>query len=505
MRYAPSFLLLLCMFGHTAARSQVDDALLETLVLPQEYEARRESSSNEDLHRNGDAEPINPGETLVLGELQGPGIITHIWNTVGTPDPFYGRSLVLRIYYDGNEHPSVQAPLGDFFGVGHGAYADYTSAVSAVSSQGRARNCYWKMPFQRSAKVTVTNESKDYKIDSFYYYLDWRKYDSLPSDIQYFHAEYRQDFPAKPGDYTILETTGKGHYVGTVQSVHQMEIGWFGEGDDRFYIDGESEPSLRGTGTEDYFNDAWGYREFATPYYGVSLFEGYFPGDRVTTYRWHIPDPIPFERSLKVTIEHKGSIFTDTTEFLGQFIEREDWVSTVAYWYQDEPREITEPIARLGDRLAPYRILEMTGLNVKASPDRGLTKERTGLSYMPMNPNARVDIEFVISEAGRYQINAFLMHAFYGSVYQPLLNNEPLGPPIDLNYSGADPIWHNFDLHKLSPGKHTLSFVGKGKSPHQRSAAPTVYGIGVSNLILLRMEDMPGYQASMERTLDERN
>ncbi|MFH1743735.1 MAG: glycoside hydrolase family 172 protein, partial [bacterium] len=274
-RFLKVFLVTLSLIACGTVWGQVG---LDGLIQIQPYEARRSSSANEDLHSNGDGRAIAAGETLVLAELEGPGIISHIWTTVGSSDPFASRSLVLRMYWDGAEHPSVQAPLGDFYGVGHGASRNFVSQPVAVSGDGRSRNCYWRMPFRKSAKVTVTNESSEYRCDSLYYQVDWQKHDTLPEDMPYFHAQYRQDMPAKPGDYTILETEGRGHYVGTVYSAHQVELGWFGEGDDRFYIDGEPLPSLRGTGTEDYFGDAWGFREFSTPYIGVSLWEGYFPG-----------------------------------------------------------------------------------------------------------------------------------------------------------------------------------------------------------------------------------
>ncbi|MCX5758431.1 MAG: DUF2961 domain-containing protein, partial [Candidatus Hydrogenedentes bacterium] len=209
-------------------------ALLDAVTHTPDFTSRRESSSAPDLDKNGDSKSIGPGQTITLGELEGPGVITHFWCTVGMYDPFYGRSLVVRIYWDGLGKPSVEAPLGDFFGVGHGAWTSYTSLPVSVTSNGRARTCYWRMPFRKSARVTVTNESDTIECDSFYYYLDWQKRDSLPEDSAYFHAEYRQATPAEPGDYTILETTGAGQYVGTVYSVHQMDNGWFGEGDDRF-------------------------------------------------------------------------------------------------------------------------------------------------------------------------------------------------------------------------------------------------------------------------------
>jgi len=475
---------------------------LGALMQAQDFVSQRASSSNEDLHKNGDARSIKKGETLLLGELEGPGIITHIWNTVGSEDPFVSRSLVLRMYWDGAEKPSVEAPLGDFFGVGHGAAADFTSLPVATSSFGRSRNCFWRMPFRKSARITVTNESEIYDTDSFYFYVDWQRHAQLPEDLRYFHAQYRQAMPAQPGDYTILETTGAGHYVGTVYSVQQVELGWFGEGDDRFYIDGEATPSLRGTGTEDYFGDAWGFRAFATPYYGVSLWEGYFPGDRNTAYRWHIADPVAFSKSLKVSIEHRGSIFTDTATHLGQFFERPDWISSVAFWYQSPPAQFDAPLPPASKRLAPYRILKAADLEVRATPEMVISKDGPTVNYMPMTGDASIEFDFEVAEPGRYQINAVLYHSVFASVYQPLLDGETLGQALDFCISGHDPVWAGFDLHDLDAGTHTLRFEGKGASPKHRALALPAHAFGMAYLVLLRLEDLEGYQQAMNAHLE---
>jgi len=483
------------MLGFVSA-SAADDPL-DNLTRLQAYEARRESSSNADLARNGDARGIEPGGTLVLGEMAGPGVITHIWTTVGSRDPFYPRSLVLRIYWDGAEKPSVEAPLGDFFGAGFGAMADVQSAPVVASSHGRARSCYWRMPFRKSARVTVTNESTAYKTDSFYHYLDWQKHESLPADTAYFHARYRQETPAAPGLYKILEAAGRGHYVGTVYAVQEMESGWFGEGDDFFTIDGEATPSLRGTGTEDYFGDAWGFRMFCNPHNGVPVWEGYFPGDRVTAYRWHIADPIPFRKSLKVEIEHRGSVFNDFGMQLASFSERSDWVSSVAFWYQDPPVGFEEPIAPVGERLAPYRVLKPGEIVVRADPPAGLTKTADAIAYMPRKPDASIEFEFAVAEKGRYQIAAFMPFGLIGSLYQPFVDGREAGPVIDFCADGMDPLFVRFDLHDLEPGPHVLRFVGRGRSPQQRSKAPAAFSLGMNYLVLLRLEDMAGYHEAM--------
>ncbi len=474
------------------------------LTRVQPFEARRESSSAEDLDSNADARPIEPGETLVLGDLEGPGVISHIWCTVGAYDPFYPRSLVLRITYDDLERPSVEVPLGDFFGVGHGAQVDFTSKVVSTSSFGRARTCYWRMPFHERALVTVTNESKEHRVGSFYFYLDWEKHESLPEDTVYFHAQYRQETPAKPGNYVILDTKGRGHYVGTVYSAHQMELGWFGEGDDFFYIDGEDYPSLLGTGTEDYFCDAWGFRQFSRPYYGVSLWEGYFPGDRVTAYRWHLPDPIPFKESLYFEIEHRGSVFTDLAEHLGQFIERSDWLSSVAFWYQTPAVGISEPIAPVEERIAPYRVFEASELTFRATPEDAVEKDGPTVHFRPGERDGSIEFDVVLEEDGRYQFNAVVWYSLFSGVYQPYLNDRPIGPPRDFIESGMDPVWLSLDLHQLFAGTHTLRFEKVGASPERRSMALPANGFGMTYLILLRLEDMEGYREAMKRVLEER-
>ncbi len=462
------------------------------------YTTHRESSSNADMNRNADARSIAPGETLVLGEITGPGRITHIWCTVASEDVFYSRALVVRMYWDGAAEPAVEAPLGDFFAVGHGAHADVSSAMVAVSSEGRGRNCYWPMPFRKSAKITVTNESKVQKTDSFYYYLDWQKLDAAPADAQYFHAQYRQATPAGPGDYTILETAGRGRYVGTVYSVQQMETGWFGEGDDWFYIDGEETPSLRGTGTEDYFGDAWGFRTVNQPYYGVPLWEGYFAGDRVSAYRWHVDGPIAFNKSLRVMIEHKGSIFTDQTQFLGQFIERSDWISSVAFWYADNAGGPTAPWPALETRLPPYRVLNGDALTFRATPPQMITKGNGGVNYLPMKPDASIEFDFEVETPGRYRMDAVMMYGFTGGVYQASLDGAALGQPIDFCCEGNDALWKRLDVHDLSAGKHTLRFEGRGPSPNLRSLGPKIHGLGFMRLVLLRLEDMAGYHEAMK-------
>ena len=321
-----------------AAAALAGQDLLEDLGRTQDYRSRRVSSYDRS-GGNRDSIAIEPGKTAVLAEIDGPGAIHHIWTTIAA-EPFYGRKIVLRVYWDDERSPSVEAPIGDFFGVGHGLNRNFASLPIICSSEGRARNCYWYMPFRRSCRITATNEGTR-AVDAFYYYVDYRELGDLPEGTPYFHAQYRQDFPPdEDRSYLLLSAEGSGHYVGCNMSVLQRAMGWWGEGDDMIRVDGEPRPSLHGTGSEDYFSDAWGMRESQSLFYGCPLQEEDFQtGSKATVYRFHVPDPIPFKRSIQVTIEH------------GHANDRQDFLSSVAYWYQTEPHRPFPALAPVKDRL----------------------------------------------------------------------------------------------------------------------------------------------------------
>ena len=328
-----SFLLMIQTFPFS-------QDMLGKLGLPQDYVSKRISSYDR-TGGNKDSLTIEPGLTAVLADLKGPGAIHHIWVTIAA-EPFYGRKLVLRMFWDGEQDPSVEVPIGDFFGVGHGLNRNFSSIPITSSSEGRAKNCYWHMPFRQSARITVTNEGQQ-TVSAFYYYVDYRELKDLPADTPCFHAQYRQEMPCEPGkNYLILEASGRGHYVGCNLSILQRAMGWWGEGDDMIYVDGETFPSLHGTGSEDYFSDAWGMREAEHPFYGCPLQEeDYQAGSKATVYRFHVPDPIPFQKSILVTIEH------------GHANDRSDDYSSTAYWYQAEPHKTFPALPSVAARL-PY-------------------------------------------------------------------------------------------------------------------------------------------------------
>lgn len=299
---------------------------------------------------------IDPGETAVLGEITGCGVIQHIWITVTdkTSDQncFVLRDLVLRMYWDGETEPSVEAPLGDFFCCGF-AKDCLVNSMPIVVNPRRGFNCYFPMPFHKKAKITIENQNEE-RVPAFFYQIDYCLYDELPEEIGYFHAQWRrQRITQKGQDYVILDgVQGKGQYVGTYLALTTLERYWWGEGEVKFYLDGDQEyPTICGTGTEDYFGGAWSFAKqesgqtfeetYCTPFMGYPFYAAhddlvkspYFNDDCPPMrgfYRWHIMDPIHFEQDIKVTIQQIGTCHR------GLF-ERQDDVATVAYWYQTEP------------------------------------------------------------------------------------------------------------------------------------------------------------------------
>jgi hypothetical protein len=289
---------------------------------------------------NEDAWRIEAGETKEIFNSPGPGVISHIWFTIAAESRNHLKELVLRAYWDGNSRPSVETPIGDFFGLNLGQYQIYESAYLACSP-GKSLNCYFAMPFRKSARLTVTNQS-DRPVDAFYSNIDYMLVPSLPEDALYFHAQYRQCAPCAPvkgedknlsgaKNYVYLETRGRGHLMGVTLGVLLNADGWMGEGDDMIFVDDETRPVINGTGTEDYFLGSWNFggRDGAIPFshhfYGAPLIV--MPermGGRYCCYRWHGDNPVTFTKYLKHTMEH------------GHANDRGDNFFSVGYWYQSE-------------------------------------------------------------------------------------------------------------------------------------------------------------------------
>lgn len=274
---------------------------------------------------------LGKGETVTLANIQGPGIIQHIWMTAA--EPSY-RNCVLRFYWDDETNPSVEVPFGDFFAVGHGVRYNVNSIPVAVNPKG-GFNCYWPMPFRKSCKVTIENQYWE-DIKSFFYQITYALTE-VPEQAAYFHAQWRRTYLTdvnKPEHILLDNVKGQGHYVGTFVGWTQLSNGWWGEGELKFFIDGDQEyPTICGTGTEDYFGGAWGFKDtFSTAYLGYPYWEkeaGKVP--KHALYRWHILDPIRFGKDLKVTVQALGWYPNH------KFRPLTDDICSTAYWYQSEP------------------------------------------------------------------------------------------------------------------------------------------------------------------------
>jgi hypothetical protein len=281
---------------------------------------------------------IEPGQTFTMAEIKCEGAVQHIWMTPAGN----WRYSILRIYWDDEKEPSVECPVGDFFGMGWGVYAPLQSLAVCVNP-GSAFNCYWTMPFRKKCKITM--ENLDEKKMSLYYQIDYCE-TSVPKNAAYFHAQFNRTNPLKYKEvYTIVDhIKGEGQYVGTYMAWQAKNNGWWGEGEIKFYMDGDKEfPTICGTGLEDYFCGSYNfdvkgkYKEFCSPYSGLHQVilpdEAYRPGLRFGLYRWHITDPIRFEKDLKVTIQALG------WRSGGRYLPLQDDVASVAFWYQTEPHQ----------------------------------------------------------------------------------------------------------------------------------------------------------------------
>lgn len=323
---------------------------LSNLTRQGNYIAKR-SSSYDRTGGNADYRRLDPGKTLVLLDAVGPGEITHVWMTIADSEPFYLKKLVLRMVWDNEKTPSVEAPVGDFFGLGLGQYVNYQSAPLMVAPD-KALNCFFRMPFARHALITVTNEGTE-PARAFYFNIDYRQYPSpLPKGTLYFHAQYRQAAPnrGRPGatinldgknNYVWMKARGRGQFVGVTMSVIENQDGWWGEGDDMFFVDGAKLPSIQGTGSEDFFLGAWdfGGKSFAYPLFGAPVVGKELQGSRWSMYRFMLASPIPFTKSIKATIEH------------GTANNRSDSFYSVAYWYQTEPHAPFPALPPVGERI----------------------------------------------------------------------------------------------------------------------------------------------------------
>jgi len=481
---------------------------LDSLTVVHDARSRRVASNSDDPGSNADNRWVKPGETFTLADVKGPGVVRHIWVTfpesapswiskAGCADP---AELVLRMYWDGAEQPAVESPFGDFFAAGFGRRAEVNSVPVQVQG-GDAYNCYWPMPFRTSARITVTNESER-PLAALYYIIDYTE-EAVPESAPYFCAQYRQEFPTVTGrDYLICaaESEGGGHYVGTVMSVRSRSPEWFGEGDEKFYIDGDTTPGLWGTGTEDYFSNAWGMEKGCYPYFGVTQVDGWLAdlGQKGTMYRWHIADPVRFRKSLRLEIEHAGWMSADETSTgkVEGFVEREDDFATVAFWYQvGQPKRFaTLPSAKERKLPSIDKVYEGKQLLESASSEGGgLSLQAGGLwtgagqLFFGNDKGVGAWLEFafeVQAESGGAseqprRLVVPITHSYDFGIYTIRLDGKTIGEPIDFYSPKVDLQEHALGDVALSPGTHTIRLECIG-----RNASSTGWKLGVDSVRL---------------------
>lgn len=321
---------------------------------------RRRAATWDRTGGNDDAVRLEPGECVVLGEDSGPGQVTHIWCTLLAPDPWWGRSLVLQAFWDGEEHPSVEVPLGDLFGAGNGLVAPFSSALLACAPRdGLSLHSWFPMPFADGFRLVVRNDGP-LPVLALYCHVDYELWEQPDDTLGRFHAWWnreRRELPEGPagtyepgvnltgeGNHVLVDTTGRGHLVGAALYLHSDLGGWYGEGDDMFFVDGDVwPPTVHGTGTEDAFGTAWSPAEaFSNPWFGQPVADREDWAGFSSVYRWYVADPVPFSTSLRATIEH------------GHANDRGDDWSSVAYWYALDRAAPLPPLPPVVDREPPW-------------------------------------------------------------------------------------------------------------------------------------------------------
>jgi hypothetical protein len=412
----------------------------------------------------------------------------HRWAKNGSANH---QEMLLRMYWDGKSRPAVAAPVGDFFANSFGKRSEVIS-VPVVVEDADSYNCFWHMPFRKSARVEIVNQSEK-PVSLLYYNIDWIRKENIGDDTPYFYAQYRQEYPTQNGkDYVILDTEGKGHYVGTVLSVRTRSPSWFGEGDEKIYIDGEKKASIWGTGTEDYFLSAWGLKTTSTPYFGTPYFDQWgIVGGHTSAYRWHINDPIVFSKGIKVTFEHYGWISPDENPDYKSISwnEREDDYSSVAFWYQSgEPTfKIRAPHARqrelpgLDHVIAAKTFTDSQYHGQGQAANQNLNIYPGGhLLYKPQaKEDAWLGIPLKIEKKEPLRLLLVMTHSYDFGKYQAYLEGIRLGPVMDLYSKDIVSREHHLLDFWPDPGEYKLRLECVGKN-----TASAGYYMGIESVRL---------------------
>ncbi len=481
----PSYSILILvsiLFGVSAtAQTKLDD-LFSPSALPYIRQSEVHHVSSYDTSGgNHDYITIPAGQTETILGVDGPGAIARIWMTVGSSDPYYFRRILIRMYWDGEAYPSVEVPLGDFFGTGFG-YKQYISRFVGMSSGGFY--CYFPMPFNRSARIDIVNQT-GIDIGSLYYNIDYQKLaQPFDSTVGYFHAWWHRDIRTSSKDnYVILDTRGRGQFVGCNLNLQGYDGNlWFLEGDEMIYVDGETKPSVNGTGTEDFFNSGWYFNhgEFSAPYHGLIVKDDSI--SRIAAYRFLVGDAVPFEKSIRVTIEH-GTENTEAADY-----------SSTAYWYQSEPHvpfpEMLNPSLRIPLRVAvPNGAIEAESL----SPVRTSLKSEvedmseygtdwSGLKQLKVGAlkiGDRLTLNVPVKEPDNYSVRVFYTKgADYGNT-DIFFNRKKVGRIEGYSQSvipgGAIILKHlRADIDFIP-----LQFVSTGKDPASKG-----YSVGLDAFVI---------------------
>lgn len=483
--------MVLALLGPLRATAQTPALAspLANLADPKSGQAMHEGSWDRQ-HHNNDFRSLKPGEALTIFQHRGAGTVHRFWITIAPrTDVSILSQVILRMYWDDDQYPSVESPIGAFFGVGFGEQKDYISLPMNETSGGY--NCYWPMPFHKSARWTLTNGS-DKELGAFYYNIDYTALKSLPRDVRHFHAQFRRENPTTPAkNYTILDTTGAGQYVGTALFMSGRNL-VFLEGNEMVYVDGSTIPTIEGTGTEDYFSSGWYFDRgtYSAPYHGVVIKEE--RPARISAYRWHIEDPIPFTKSIRFTIEH-GAENSQAADY-----------SSVAYYYLagPSPKPFPLPADLLPSHLVLPTSMAIAGAveaeNLKDSAtatsgeistsymdemdDRNVWSNGRALFWGPDEKDAELTLQLPSTTGGQFQVIARVVSGPDLGIIQFVQDGKRVGEPIDLWAPKWEPKEVSIGTVTLKAGANPLTVRVVGKSPQSQEL-----GVGLDAFILKRV------------------